>query len=62
LFPHLVEAFGKAGGPRGYHVARACTLAPGAVPDLSLPARLAEQELHNGAKEFWSLTEQGALA
>src|SRR5258708_30455970 len=28
----MVEAFGKAGGPRGYHVARACTLAPDAVP------------------------------
>jgi tetratricopeptide (TPR) repeat protein len=58
----MVEAFGKADGPRGYHVARACTLAPDAVPDLSLPARLAEQELQQSATQFWSLTEQGALA
>ena len=48
-------------GPRSYHVARACTLAPHAVADMSLPGRLAEKELQ-GPREFWSLTEQGALA
>jgi tetratricopeptide (TPR) repeat protein len=42
-------------------VARACTLAPHAVADVSLPGRLAEKELQ-GSREFWSLTEQGALA
>jgi tetratricopeptide (TPR) repeat protein len=55
---HLIEAWGKAGGPRAYHVARACTLTPDAVPP---PGRLAEKELQASAGAFWSLTEQGAL-
>jgi tetratricopeptide (TPR) repeat protein len=59
---HMVEACGKPGGPRAYHVARACTLAPNAVAEASLPGRLAEKELQAFAGEFWSLTEQGALA
>jgi tetratricopeptide (TPR) repeat protein len=59
---HLIEACGKAGGPRAYHVARACTLAPDAVADASLPGRLAASELQISAREYWSLTEQGALA
>ena len=58
----LIEQRGKAGGPRAYHVARTCTLAPDAVADASLPGRLAEKELEDSAREFWSLTEQGALA
>jgi hypothetical protein len=29
---------------------------------MSLPSRLAEQELKRAAREFWSQTEQGALA
>ncbi len=37
-------------------------MAPDAVTDASLPARLAEKELKESAREFWSLTEQGALA
>jgi tetratricopeptide (TPR) repeat protein len=57
----MVERCGKAGGPRSYHVARACTLAPDAIAEPELPGRLAEKELH-GSREFWSLTEQGALA
>ena len=59
---HMIEPCGKDGGPRAYHVARACTLAPDAVADASLPGRLAEKELQDSAREFWSLTEQGALA
>jgi tetratricopeptide (TPR) repeat protein len=43
-------------------VARACTLAPDAVAEASLPGRLAEKELREFGREFWSLTEQGALA
>jgi hypothetical protein len=43
-------------------VARACTLAPDAVAEASLPGRLAEEELQGAGREFWSLTEQGALA
>jgi tetratricopeptide (TPR) repeat protein len=59
---HMIEACGKAEGPRAYHVARACTLAPDAVADAPPPGRLAEKELQGSAREFWSLTEQGALA
>jgi serine/threonine-protein kinase len=59
---HMIEMCGKSGGPRSYHVARTCTLAPDAVADPSLPGRLAEKELKGSAQEFWSLTEQGALA
>jgi tetratricopeptide (TPR) repeat protein len=58
---HMAEKCGKPGGPRSYHVARACTLAPDAVADGTLPGRLAEKELQGAAKQFWSLTEQGAL-
>jgi serine/threonine-protein kinase len=58
----MIEKYGKNGGPRAYHLARASTLAPDAVADASLPGRLAEKELHAAAKQFWSLTEQGALA
>ena len=58
----MIEQCGKAGAPRSYHVARTCTLAPDAVADASLPGRLAEKELKDSAREFWSLTEQGALA
>jgi tetratricopeptide (TPR) repeat protein len=58
----MIEAYGKAGGTRAYHVARACTLAPDAVAEASLPGRLAEKELQAYGKQFWSLTEQGALA
>ena len=58
---HLVDRCGKDKGPRSYHVARACTLAPDAVEDKALLGRLAEKELR-GSQEFWSLTEQGALA
>jgi serine/threonine-protein kinase len=58
---HMVERYGKAPGLRGYHVARACTLAPDAVADVSQPGRLAETELKGAGGQFWSLTEQGAL-
>jgi tetratricopeptide (TPR) repeat protein len=58
---HLLDRCGKVKGLRSYHVARACSLAPDAAADMSLPGRLAEKELQ-GSPEFWSLTEQGALA
>ena len=57
----MMEKCGKNGGPRAYHVARACTLAPDSVAEAALPGRLAAKELQ-GSREFWSLTEQGALA
>ena len=59
---HLVNRCGKDKGLRSYHVARACTLAPHAGADMSLPGRLAEKELRASARQFWSLTEQGAMA
>jgi tetratricopeptide (TPR) repeat protein len=59
---HMTKAYGKAGGPRPYHVARACTLAPDSVAEAKRPGRLAEKELQASARQFWSLTEQGALA
>ena len=43
-------------------MARACTLAPDAVAETSRPGRLAEKALQAAARQFWSLTEQGALA
>jgi tetratricopeptide (TPR) repeat protein len=58
---HMVERCGKASNLRAYHVARACTLAPDAVEDLSLPGRLAEKEPKASPEPFWWLTEQGAL-
>jgi tetratricopeptide (TPR) repeat protein len=58
----MIEKCGKNGGPRSYHLARACTLAPDAIADMSLPGRLAEKELQVYTQQFWSLTEQGALA
>jgi tetratricopeptide (TPR) repeat protein len=58
----MVELSSKSTNVRAYHVARACTLAPDAVGDASLPGRLAEKELQGAGKQFWSLTEQGALA
>src|SRR4029453_8409622 len=41
---HLVDRCGKDKGPRPYHVARTCTLAPDAISDPALPGRLAESE------------------
>jgi tetratricopeptide (TPR) repeat protein len=57
----MIEGYGKTPNLRAYHVARACTLAPEAVADPSLPGRLAQTELKANAGQFWSLTEQGAL-
>jgi tetratricopeptide (TPR) repeat protein len=57
----MVERYGQARDLRAYHVARACTLAPDAVAEAALPGRLAQQELQANARQFWSLTEQGAL-
>jgi tetratricopeptide (TPR) repeat protein len=57
----MLEQCGKAPKLRAYHVARACTLAPDAVAEPWLPGRLADTELKANAREFWSLTEQGAL-
>jgi serine/threonine-protein kinase len=59
---HMVAAFDIPGGPRAYHIARACTLAPDAVVVAAMPGRIAATELQANAKEFWSLTEQGAMA
>src|SRR5262249_13851362 len=49
-------------GVRHYHVARACTLAAESVKDAVTAGQRAENELKRNQWEFWSLTEQGALA
>jgi hypothetical protein len=56
----LLERSGTA-AIRGYHVARACTLAPNSVEDFAVPAQKSADELRR-FRTFWSLTEQGALA
>jgi tetratricopeptide (TPR) repeat protein len=61
----LLDRSGKGSGQgrvRPYHVARACTLAPDSVKDPALPGKQADAELKQNKGEFWSLTEQGALA
>jgi tetratricopeptide (TPR) repeat protein len=59
---HMIEACGKVNDLRPYHVARACTLAPNAAGGAELPITLIENELQGSAQQFWSLSEQGALA
>jgi serine/threonine protein kinase/Tfp pilus assembly protein PilF len=56
-----VERYGKTKQLRPYHVARACTLAPASAADVARARRLAESELTGQGREFWSLTQQGAL-
>jgi tetratricopeptide (TPR) repeat protein len=58
----MMQRCGKPGGPRGYHVARAGTLAAESAQENARLGRLAHDELQQHATEFWSLTEQGALA
>ena len=58
----MVEVYDKSSALRAYHVARACTLAPDSVADPSLVDRIAEKEIAASNQQFWSLTEQGALA
>jgi tetratricopeptide (TPR) repeat protein len=58
----LIDRCGKPGGPRAYHAARAGTLASDSAPDPSLLRRIAHNELQDNALQFWSLTEQGAVA
>jgi hypothetical protein len=57
----MVKRCGKVPMLSSYFVARTCTLAADSVKDPAQPARLAEFELKANPKEFWSLTEQGAL-
>jgi serine/threonine protein kinase/Flp pilus assembly protein TadD len=57
----MVDQCGKAPKLRPYLVARACTLAPDVPVEVSLPGSLVERELKASPKQFWSLTEQGAL-
>jgi eukaryotic-like serine/threonine-protein kinase len=46
---------------RGYHAARACTLAPDSAENVIRAERASSAELMRYHKDFWSLTEQGAL-
>ena len=58
------EMLARSGQPgvRPYHVARACTLAFIPVMDTALVGQRADAELKQNGREFWSLTEQEALA
>jgi hypothetical protein len=56
------EMLQRKPGVRPYHVARACTLAADSVKDAGLPGKIAAGELRQNRQQFWSLTEQGALA
>ncbi len=57
------EMLAHGGKPdiRPYHVARAWTLAPDSGKDTALAGQRADSELKRSGREFWSLTEQGAL-
>jgi hypothetical protein len=54
-------AGGREGKLRAYLVARAWTLAPGAVEELGMVVRVSADELSSSPNAFWSLTERGAL-
>jgi tetratricopeptide (TPR) repeat protein len=57
----MVRLCGKSSKLRAYHVARACTLAPGPVQGPAQPGRLARAELAASPRTYWSLTQRGAL-
>jgi tetratricopeptide (TPR) repeat protein len=57
---HMMKRCTQTKEVRAYHMARACTLAPDSVADAARPGQLAQKEL-TSTREFWSLTEQGAL-
>ncbi len=46
---------------RGYHLARALTLAPQSVEDLTRAEKASKAELEAASSQFWALTEQAAL-
>jgi tetratricopeptide (TPR) repeat protein len=56
----LVERSGHP-GVRPYHVARACSLAPGSFTPAERPGELAKAELTSNGTAYWSLWLQGAL-
>jgi eukaryotic-like serine/threonine-protein kinase len=58
---HMLARCQPAGPMRPYLVARACTLAPDSANEAAQPLQLAVAELTRGEREFWALTERGAL-
>src|SRR5262249_7995124 len=56
----LVERCGQP-GVRSFHVARACSLAPGSFTPAERPGELAEAELSAAGSAFWALWLRGAL-
>ncbi len=56
----LVQQSGRP-GVRPYHVARACSLAPGSFTPAERPGELAKIELDRNGTAFWSLWLRGAL-
>jgi tetratricopeptide (TPR) repeat protein len=57
---HMLQTVGR-GGMRAYHAARAGTLAAQSVADAAAAERLSAEELHTYRKQYWALTELGAL-
>jgi tetratricopeptide (TPR) repeat protein len=58
---HLLARCQPAGPMRPYLVARACTLAPDSTNNPNRPLNLSLDELKRSEREFWALTERGAL-
>ncbi|MBP3954878.1 protein kinase [Gemmata sp. G18] len=58
---HMLARCQPAGPMRPYLVARAWTLAPATISDLTQPYRLSKNELDRSARDYWALTEVGAL-
>jgi serine/threonine-protein kinase len=56
----LLESHGKVKGLRGFLVARACTLAPGAADELARAEKAAAAELANN-RRHWALTATAGL-
>jgi tetratricopeptide (TPR) repeat protein len=58
----MTDRCAQNAGVRGYHLARACTLAPTSAKDLAMPWQLSDEELNKNPNADWALTERGALA
>jgi serine/threonine-protein kinase len=58
---HMLAHYQLTPKKRTYLAARACTLAPDAIGDLTQPVQLSEKELEDNDTTYWALTEQAAL-
>jgi tetratricopeptide (TPR) repeat protein len=58
---HMLARCQATSPMRPYLAARACTLAPNSIDDLTQPDRLSAKELEDNDTAYWALTEQAAL-